>query len=351
MDPSTTKTHTAAATTASATTAPATPSTVVESVQVGAALHDMHLLMVLGETQSYTQAAQRLGLSKATVSQRISALERVVGIGLVQRSTRSVALTAAGQQLVDDIRPSLAQIEHSLAAVRDLATTPRGLVRLSAPVALGRQHLMPALATFAHSYPDIRIELDLNDRLVNLVQEGFDLAIRHSQTAPDNSVAWPLCPSQSMLMASPEYLDKHGTPKHPQELEHHDCLVYLRGRTTGLSWTLMRNKRQGQTEHCHVAIQKAVFKANNSEVLREAALAGLGIALLPDFSAQVQPLEQRRLVRVLPQWQSQGFFGNQIFAIRPWAPQVPRAVRCLVSHLQHAFKAGFAAPSSAQTDA
>lgn len=315
---------------------------ITASMQTGAHLSDLHMLMVLGETQSFTQAAQRLGLSKATVSQRITALERAVGLGLVQRSTRSVALTAAGQQLVDDTRPSLAHIEHSLTAVRDLATTPRGLVRLSAPVALGRQHLMPALASFAHQYPEIRIELDLSDRLVNLVQEGFDLAIRHTQAPPDNSVAWPLCASQSILVASAQYLERHGAPSQPEELEQHDCLVYLRGRNHGLSWTLMRPKRQGQSEHRHVAIQKAVFKANNSELLREAALAGLGIALLPDFSAQVQAPESRRLVRVLPQWQSTGFFGNQIFAIRPWAPQVPRAVRCLVSHLQDAFKDGFA---------
>lgn len=311
------------------------------SLQIGDNLSDMHMLMVLGETQSFTQAAQRLGLSKATVSQRITALERAVGIGLVQRSTRSVALTAAGQQLVDDTRGSFAHIEHSLAAVRDLATTPRGLVRLSAPVALGRQHLMPALASFAHQFPEIRIELDLNDRLVNLVQEGFDLAIRHSQAAPDNSVAWPLCSSQSILVASNAYLQQRGMPSCPEDLAQHDCLVYLRGRNHGLSWTLVREQSQQPSEHRHVAIQTAAFKANNSELLREAALAGLGIALLPDFSAQLQAHEPRRLVRVLPQWQSQGFFGNQIFAIRPWAPQVPRAVRCLVNHLQEAFKAGF----------
>ncbi|THU04092.1 LysR family transcriptional regulator [Lampropedia puyangensis] len=313
------------------------------SLRASAILPDLHLLMVLGETHSYTQAAQRLGLSKATVSQRIAALERTMGIPLVQRSTRAVALTAAGQQLVDETRPAFSQIEHSLAAVRDLAASPRGLVRLTAPVALGRQHLMPALSSFALAYPDIRIELDLNDRLTNLVQEGFDLAIRHTQAAPDNTVAWPLCTSQAILVASPQYLQRYGSPKHPHDLEKHDCLVYLRGRTEVQSWTLTRHsKRQRIDEHCHIPIKKAVFKANNSEVLREAALAGLGIALLPDFSAQAHHQEGRHLHRVLPQWQSQGFFGNQIFAIRPWAPQVPLAVKHLVAHLQHAFKPGFA---------
>lgn len=304
------------------------------------AFADLHVLTVLSQTRSYTQAAQRLGVSKATVSQRIAALERAIGVPLVQRSTRAVALTAAGQQLADETDTSFQQIAQSVAAVRDLASTPRGLVRVSAPVALGRQHVMPRLARFLAQHPEVRVELDLNDRLVNLVQDGFDLAIRHAHAAPDNCVAWTLCASHSVLVASPAYLQRRGTPSHPDELAAHDCLVYLRGRIATQTWTLVRHTRRGEGPPCSVPVQGPI-KANNSEVLRDAALAGLGIALLPDFSATSTEAASDALVRVLPNWRVQGFFGGSILAIRPWAPKVPKAVAALVRHLQAEFKPGF----------
>jgi DNA-binding transcriptional LysR family regulator len=304
---------------------------------------DLHLLTVLGQTRSYTQAARRLGLSKATVSLRIAELERAAGVALVQRSTRSVALTAAGQQLMDETAPAFSRIAQSFAAVRDLASTPRGLVRLSAPVALGRQHVAPMLASFLRAHPQIRIELDLNDRLVNLAQEGFDLAVRHVQTAPDSYVAWTLCETRSVLVASADYLARRGTPRHPRELAEHDCLVYLRDATSA-SWTLARVGRKGRPEERVTVPVSGPLKANNSETLREAALAGLGLALLPDFSAGAQrPLAdwQPALLPVLPDWQPQGFFGGRVYAVRPWSAHVPRAVQYLVDHLRQSFQAGW----------
>ncbi|MFT4190558.1 MAG: LysR family transcriptional regulator [Comamonas sp.] len=314
----------------------------------GPVFGDLHILTVVGQTRSYTQAARRLGVSKATVSLRIAELERAAGVPLVQRSTRSVALTAAGQQLADETAPSFTHIAHSFAAVRDLASTPRGLVRLTAPVALGRQHVVPMLAAFLQAHPQIRIELDLNDRLVNLVQEGFDLAVRHAQAPPDTHVAWTLCETRSVLAASPAYLARRGVPQHPRELAGHDCLVYLRG-AAGQSWTLARPGRQGGPPEQETVAVTGPIKANNSEALRDAALAGLGIALLPDFSArgpagpaaESSPGAATALVPVLPDWQPQGFFGGRLYAVRPWAPQVPRAVQCLVDHLRAGFQAGF----------
>lgn len=313
---------------------------------------DLHLLTIIDQTRSYTQAAKRLGISKASVSQRISALERAAGIPLVQRSTRSVVLTPAGLQLSGDIAASFNRIEQSFAAVRDLASTPRGLLRITMPVALGRQHIMPALNQFLLDYPEIRIEIDLNDRMVNLVQEGFDLAIRHSQTAPETYVAWPLANTGSHLVASAAYLHKYGVPVHPQDLSEHACLMYLRGSVAAQSWSLVRKKRRGAPEQVNVPVN-GPLKANNSEVLREAALAGLGIALLPDFSLRGQTVladvgmgaaaagTGNALVKVLPDWSPQGFFGGQIFAMRPWSAKVPRAVQCLVEHLRQHFGAPF----------
>ncbi len=301
------------------------------------AFADLHLLTVLAQTRSYTQAARRLGLSKATVSQRIADLERAAAVPLVRRTTRSVALTPAGQQLVDDIQDSFERIEHSFAGVRDLAGSPRGLVRITAPVALGRQHVAPVLPAFLQRYPEIRLELDLSDRFVNLAQEGFDLAIRHTQSPPETHVAWALCPSRSLLVASRDYLRRQGEPRHPSELADHACLLYLRD-TAGQSWSFESQHRR-RTERVAVTVA-GPLKANNSEVLRECVLAGLGIGLLPDFSA-APFLASGRLVQVLPQWRPLGFFGDHIYALRPWSPRVPQAVQCLVDHLRESLAAGF----------
>lgn len=302
------------------------------------AFADLHLLTVLAQTRSYTQAARRLGVSKASVSMRIAELERAAGVPLVRRTTRSVGLTEAGQQLVDDTQGAFTRIEQSFASIKDLAGHPRGLVRVTAPVALGRQHVVPLLAPFLKAYPEIRIELDLTDRFVNLAQEGFDLAVRHSHEPPDTHVAWVLCETRSMLVASRDYLRKHGAPAHPSELADHQCLLYLRG-STGQSWSFERVGAKRQPESVIVQVHGRL-RANNSEALRDAVLGGLGIGLLPDFSAAAHQ-GPRQLVQVLPGWRPQGFFGERIYAIRPWSAQVPRAVQCLVEHLRGALSPGF----------
>jgi DNA-binding transcriptional LysR family regulator len=299
---------------------------------------DVHLLTVLAQTRSYTQAARRLGLSKASVSMRIAELERAAGVLLVRRTTRSVRLTEAGQQLVDETHAAFTQIAQSFANVRDLAGMPRGLVRVTAPVALGRQHIAPTLAAFMQKHPEIRLELDLSDRLVNLAQEGFDLAVRHTHAPPETHVAWALCTTRSVLVASPDYVGRKGMPLHPSELAAHDCLLYLRD-APGQSWSFERTLPGEAPERVIVPVH-GPLRANNSEILREAVLGGLGIGLLPDFTA-VACHVSGSLVPVMPDWQPQGFFGERLYAIRPWSAQVPRAVQCFVDHLRKTLAQGF----------
>ena len=297
----------------------------------------LHWLTVLAQQGSYTAAAARLGVSKAAVSQRISELERLAGIALVQRTTRSVRLTEAGQRLVDDTRASFDQIAQSFAQVRDLAGSPRGLVRVTAPVALARQQLVPLLAEFLRQYPEVRIELDLSDRLSSLATEGFDLAIRHTASPPDTHVAWTLCGTRSLLVATPAYLRRNGVPQLPQDLSRHNCLHYPRSHETP-AWTLESGSRSG-AERITVQVSGSLA-ANNSEALRDAALAGLGIALLPDFSAQAS-LRAGKLVEVLPDWRPVGSFAGQLYAIRPYSAHVPRAVSALVTFLRERLAQGF----------
>ncbi len=367
----------------------------MSSDQLAPLVADLHLLTVLAATRSFTETARRLGLSKASASTRISELERAAGILLVRRTTRSVGLTEAGQQLVNDMQPAFRRISESYSAARDLVGAPRGLVRVTAPVALGRQHLAPCVASFLLRFPDIHIELELTDRFVNLANEGFDLAIRHTNTPPETHVAWVLCETRSSLLASADYLARRGVPAHPSELASHDCLLYLQGSHAG-SWTFVRpavhRGKQGKAapaELERVGVNVAgSLKVNNSEVLRDALLAGLGIGLLPDFSMLEwaptlptacgslppegaglawggparRPLtltptlvasrtalppegaargQHAPLVQVLPDWQVQGFFGERIYALRPWSAQVPKAIGCFVDHLRESFAGGF----------
>lgn len=293
----------------------------------------LHWLVVLAQQGSYTAAAARLGVSKAAVSQRISELERLAGVPLVQRTTRSVRLTEAGQRLVDDTQAPFDTIAHSFASVRDLAGTPRGRLRVTAPVALARQQLVPRLADFLRQYPEVRLELELSDRLASLAMEGLDLAIRHSDQVPDTHVAWTLCPTRSVLVASPAYLARRGVPDSPQALTQHDCLHYPRSGDTP-TWTF----EQG-TERQTIPV-RGPLAANNSEALRDAALADLGIALLPDFSAQAS-LRSGQLQVVLADWANVGPFARQLYAIRPYSAHVPLAVTALVQHLRQSLVGGF----------
>jgi hypothetical protein len=307
----------------------------------------LHWLSVLAQQGSFTAAAERLGVSKAAMSQRIADLERAARVTLVQRTTRSVRLTEAGQRLVDDTRASFAQIAQSFAQVQDLADQPSGLLRVTAPVAFARQQLMPLLADFLKNHPEVRLELDLSDRLTALATEGFDLAIRHTARPPDTHVAWALCRTETVLVATRAYLRRRGEPQSPGDLHAHNCLHYPRSQDTP-AWTFEPRDANETLEGQAPASQERVtvpvsgnFAANNSEALREAALTGAGIALMPDFSAQ-EALRQGKLVPVLPAWRSVGGFAEEIYAIRPYAPHVPRAVAALVAHLRAGLALGFA---------
>lgn len=313
----------------------------MESQNIEALWTHLHALTVLAQQGSYTAAARRLGVSKASMSQRIAELERAAGVPLVQRTTRSVRLTDAGHRMVDDMRGPFEQIAHSFAGVRDLADVPRGVLRVTAPVAFARQQLVPRLVGFLRAYPEVRLELDLSDRLSSLAMEGFDLAIRHTAAPPDTHVAWTLCQTRSVLAATPDYLRRRGVPVVPADLAAHDCLHYPRAQDTP-AWHFEPQPNLSTLAPRITVPVSGPFAANNSEALRDAAITGLGIALMPDFSAQ-EALQSGVLVEVLPQWQPVGAFGAQMYAIRPYAAHVPRAVAAFVAWARESLSGGFAA--------
>ena len=174
--------------------------------------------------------------------------------------------------------------------------------------------------------------MDVNDRLVSLTREGFDLAIRHSQTLPETHIALKLCDTHAVLVASPAYLAQYGTPQKPDDLERHNCLYYLRGQEPP-RWHF--HKVTGGEETVMVKGQ-GNFATNNSESVRDAALQGLGIALLPDFSARAA-LAAGTLTQVLPAWRTVDAFAESLWVIRPHTAQVPKAVTTFIRWLRARF--------------
>ncbi|VVG70035.1 LysR family transcriptional regulator [Pandoraea apista] len=299
----------------------------------------LHWLTVLAEQGSFTAAAARLGVSKAAMSQRIAELERAAGVSLVQRTTRSVRFTEAGQQLVDDTRGQYERIATSFSNVRDQAGVARGLIRVTAPVALGRQQVIPKLSQFVREHPEVRVQLDLSDRLSSIATEGFDLAIRHSTNAPETHVAWKLCDTRSLIVATRAYLRRRGTPTTPADLTAHDCLSYPRAQTAN-TWSFEPSTGRRSAGGPVTINVSGPVAANNSEALRDAALDDLGIALLPDFTAQAA-VGTGKLVVLLPEWRPVGAFAERIYVVRPYASHVPRAVKLFVDYLRGAFADGF----------
>lgn len=309
----------------------------MEKTEIEGLWTHIHWLSVLEEHGTYTAAAARLGVSKSAVSQRISDLEKATGTRLVTRTTRSVRLTEAGRSLTRDVRSAYEQIARSFSSVRDAAGEIRGLVRLTAPVAFARQQLVPHLSGFLQQYPQVRIQLDVSDALSSLAAEGYDLAVRHGFQVPETHVAWKLCDTGSVLVATQDYLQRHGEPREPGELSAHNCLFYPRGSDQP-AWTFERNHKT--VERITVPIAGS-FATNNSEALRDAALHHLGIALLPDFSAHAA-LASGKLIQVLKGWTLKGAFADEIYLIRPYSPHVPKSVSALVGYLKGRLSGGFA---------
>ena len=274
----------------------------------------LHWLTVLDEQQSYTRAAERLDISKSAISQKIKELENLAGVALVQRTTRNVRLTEAGKELVDDLKVPFSQIEQSFSSIRDTSGAVKGVVRITAPVAFARQHLVPKISLFLKTYPQVKIQLEVSDKIVSLASDGFDLAIRHSDNIPDTCVAIPLCTTRILLVASPEYLNKHRLPAQPSDLTQHNCVYYPRG-TASPTWSFKHKNEKRPVES--IAIN-GVFSANNSEVMRDAAINDLGIAMLPDFSVR-DAIAAGKLYEVLPDWKIIDEFSNHLYIVRSYS--------------------------------
>lgn len=248
------------------------------------------------DAKGFAAAARRLGLSKASVSRLVQRLEDRLGVRLLNRTTRRLSLTEAGRTFYDGAHRMLSEAASAEAAVTQLAARPTGTLRLSVPMSFGSRHLGPLLADFLTLCPELGLDMVLGDRLIDLVEEGFDAALRIGSLGGSNVVSRRLCRVRRVVAASPAYLARRGTPQTPAELTGHDCLHYSYD-AAGRSWRF-RDANRGETS---VEIGGRV-EMNNGDALAALAIAGHGLCLLPTFIIG-DALADGRLVSLLPGWQ------------------------------------------------
>jgi DNA-binding transcriptional LysR family regulator len=231
------------------------------------------------EARSFTAAAARLGVSKSVVSARVAALEEQLGVRLLHRTTRKLALTEDGQTLYERCTRMVAAADEAAAEVAGTGDQPRGLLRINAPIVFAQEYLAAPMATYLERYPDVRIEITMSDRFIDLVDEGIDVAIRIASNLEGAGLtARKLAADQTRLVAAPSYLARKGTPSSGDQLAQHDCLVYSLLKVSQ-EW---RFREPGSKEPTTVALSPR-FSAASGAVLRSGALAGMGLAVLPTF--------------------------------------------------------------------
>ena len=272
----------------------------------------------VAETGSFTAAGTRLGIPKSTVSRRVARLEDKLGVQLLHRTTRSLALTEAGALFHERAGRALASLDEATLAAREGRETARGHLRMTAPYDVGAGSLADLIAAFTRAYPEVTVEVVLSDRTLDLVAEGLDLGLRGAAALPDSSlVARKLSSLKFHLVASPAYVQRHGLPRTPAELGAH-ALALL--RATGGRGKLPLVGPDGATEELAV---RAAVSSNGFGFLRSAALAGGHIAILPDMQAAAD-VRGGRLVRVLPEYTVGE--GN-VYLVHPAAKVLPAKAR------------------------
>jgi DNA-binding transcriptional LysR family regulator len=291
-------------------------------------LNDIQVFMAVVDAGSFIAGSHAMGLSRSAAGKAITRLEERLGTRLLNRTTRALSLTDEGREFYQRGLQILASIDDAEASVAGTKSTARGVLRLTVPAAFGRLLLLPLLAKYLAAWPDVQVEMSFSDRLADLVDEGFDLAVRMGVTAPDTRlVSRVVAKYQTVLCASPTYLAKHGEPRDVDALAGHDCLLFS-SRNQKQSWRLRDD--QGIWVK---AMGRSRLRLDNGEAIRDAALSGLGIAYLPDFLVN-EELATGRLKQVLT-----GVEGEEVRIVtlypnkRLLEPRVRRFIDLMVEEL------------------
>lgn len=278
------------------------------------------------EAESFSGAARTLRRSKAAVSTQIQKLEDRLNVRLLHRTTRQLSMTDEGRAFYEHARRILDEAQEAHDALDNLNNEPRGTLRLNAPMSFGQLHLGSAIADFMALHPDIEIDLELNDRQIDLVEDGYDMAIRIASLPDSSLIARRLAPCRRVILASPDYWDQHGRPEHPRDLKNHEALIY--------SYVPEPNKwifqKDGQTITVPVSGR---YRANNGEVHLRAAMQGLGVYLCPTFFCCDQ-LKDGSLEMVLSDYAPEPI---SVYAVYPHRRHLATRVRAFVDFLSDRF--------------
>jgi DNA-binding transcriptional LysR family regulator len=289
---------------------------------------EMASFVAVVDTGSFIRAANASDLSKAAISRHLNDLEHRLGVRLLHRTTRRLSLTAEGQAFYARCRELLAAVDEAESEITSQSGAPSGLLRVNAPLTFGVLHLARLWGQFADMYPKVSLDVTLGDRVVDLVDEGYDLAIRITAMTNPMLVSRKLATTRMVLCASPMYLEKHGTPAHPSELTSHRAVSY--------TYWAGRDEWEFTGPNGPVSVHvNACIHANNGDTCRLAALEHQGIILQPTFIVG-EDLELGRLVEVMPQYRS---IELGIHAVYPTRKFLPLKVRRLIDFLADAFRA------------
>jgi DNA-binding transcriptional LysR family regulator len=264
---------------------------------------------------SLSAAGREMGLALSVVSKRLAMLERRTEMRLIARSTRHLALTEEGQALYDRAQRILAEVDEAELELTHGRVEPQGVLRVSAPVALGRAHVSPVCRDLVRAYPKVSVDLTLTDRLVELIDEGMDVVVRIGAPKDSGLVMRKLVDNHRIVVGAPDYLERRGAPMAPAELEDHDCLQY---RGVGTRWRLVGPS--GEVAEIRAGSR---LRSDNGEVAHDWALAGCGLILKSWIDVEPD-LRARRLVQVLPEWRSD---PAPVCALFPSGRQLPTRVR------------------------
>jgi DNA-binding transcriptional LysR family regulator len=286
-------------------------------------VHAVRVFVRVADAGSFVRAAEQLDTSNAAVTRQVAGLEEHLGARLLHRTTRKISLTSVGEVFIEKARQILADIAETESIAGGRRAEPVGTLRVSAPLSFGIAHLSRLLPAFRNRYPKLRLDIDLSDRMVDLVADGIDVALRIARQPSDNLVARAIAPVRLVLCASPMYLKKHGTPQSPEELADHETLSYSY-LSAGDSWEFVREGDASAIVHIRPAVH-----ANNGELLRELAVTGGGIILQPSFIVGGD-LTRGSLVPLLAEWKTAEL---TLYAVYLSQRQLPPKVRVFIDYL------------------
>lgn len=287
-------------------------------------LTSMKVFAAVVDAGSFASASERLDISRAMASKYVAHLEEHLGTRLLQRTTRKLTLTESGAAYYERCIQILADIGEAEAGALHLNETPRGTLRMTMPVSFGILHMGPVVSRYLRQYPDVRVDINLTDRRVDLLEEGLDLAIRIGSLAESGLVARKIASDRIAICGAPEYFERHGTPREPADLARHNCLTYSYA-ATGDEWVL------AGADGRHTVKVSGSLRATNGDMVRLAALGGIGVMRQPLFLCG-EDLRSGRLVEVLGAYRSPDL---GIYAVYPSRKHLAAKVRTFVDFVAH----------------